>query len=126
MKTTKLIIGIISMVLFLVVVFQSCVAGLGNALEENGETSGGAGVFLAVCMLIAGIVGVATRSSKAGGIVAGCLYAVGGIVGIANYGSYSDLAIWAVVCFIFAAVFILGSILQKKKPKTEEPAPKEQ
>ena len=121
MKITKLIIGIISMVLFLVVVFQSCVAGLGNALEENGESSGGAGVFLAVCMLIAGIVGVATRSSKAGGIVAGCFYAVGGIVGIANYGSYADLAIWAVVCFIFAAVFILGSILRKKKPKTEEP-----
>lgn len=121
MKTTKLIIGIISIVLFLVVIFQSCAAGIGNALEGNGETSGGSGVFLAICMLIAGIVGIATRTKTAGGIVSGVFYAIGGIIGISNYGSYSDLAVWSVLCFIFAVVFILGSIFTKKeKQKTQE------
>ena len=37
MKTAKLVIGIISMVLFVLVAFQSCAAGLGNALADNGE-----------------------------------------------------------------------------------------
>lgn len=66
MKTAKLVIGIISMVLFVLVAFQSCAAGLGNALADNGEVSGTSGMLLAFCMLIAGIVGVATRKSKGG------------------------------------------------------------
>ena len=66
MKTTRLVIGIISMVLFVLIALQSCVAGVGNALEQAGETSGSSGLFLAVFMLIAGIVGVAARKSKGG------------------------------------------------------------
>ena len=91
MKTAKLVIGIISMVLFVLVAFQSCAAGLGNALADNGEVSGTSGMLLAFCMLIAGIVGVATRKSKGGGIVAGVFYLLGGLLGIVNYGSFSDL-----------------------------------
>ena len=53
------------MVLFALISFQSCAAGLGNALSDSGEVSGSAGMLLAFCMLIAGIVGVATRSKKA-------------------------------------------------------------
>ena len=117
MKTTKLVIGIISMVLFVLVSFQSCAAGLGNALTDNGEVSGTAGMLLAFCMLIAGIVGVATRKSKGGGIVAGLFYLFGGLLGIANYGSFADLAIWSVLCFIFGALFIIGSLKMKKESK---------
>ena len=120
MKTTKLVIGIISMVLFLVVIFQSCVAGIGNALAENGEVSGSAGVLLAVFMLVAGIVGVATRKSRGGGIVAGVFYLIGGLLGIANYGSYGDLKIWSILCLIFACVFILGSVKKKAKEDKKE------
>lgn len=58
MKTAKLVIGILSMVLFLVIVLQSCIVGVGNVLVENDEISGSAGVFLAICMLVAGIVGL--------------------------------------------------------------------
>ena len=52
MKTAKLVIGIISMVLFVLVAFQSCAAGLGNALADNGEVSGTSGMLLAFCMTI--------------------------------------------------------------------------
>lgn len=110
MKTAKLIIGIISIVLFGCILFQSCAAGLGNAIADNGEVSGSAGTFLAICMLVAGIVGIATRKGRAGGFVAGGFYAVGGLIAIANYGSFSDLLIWAIVSFAFAVVFILGSL----------------
>ena len=67
MKTTKLVLGIISIVLCVFVLFQSCAAGIGNALSENGESSGSAGAILAICLLVAGIVGIATRNGKAGG-----------------------------------------------------------
>lgn len=114
MKTAKLIIGIVSMVLFLVIAFQSCAAGIGNALEENGETSGSAGFFVAIIMLIAGIVGVCTRKSVGGGFVAAVFYAIAGLIGITNYGSFGDLMIWSVVSLIFAAVFVIGSIMTKR------------
>ncbi|MGM9680010.1 MAG: hypothetical protein ACI3XR_00740 [Eubacteriales bacterium] len=122
MKTAKLIIGIVSIVLFGVIVFQSCAAGIGNALEGNGEISGSAGFFLALCMLIAGISGICTRKGVVGGFVCAGFYAIGGLVGIANYGSYGDLAIWSVLCFLFAAVFVIGSIMTKckKSPKNQK------
>lgn len=119
MKTAKLIIGIISIVLCFFVLFQSCAAGIGNAISENGETSGSSGLIVAILMLVAGIVGICTRKSKGGGIATGIFYAIAGLVGISNYGSYSDLMVWSVLCFIFAIVFILGSILVKG---TKQPA----
>ena len=42
MKTWKLVSGILSMILFVIVTFQSCAAGVANSLEANGETSGSA------------------------------------------------------------------------------------
>lgn len=115
MKTAKLIIGIVSIVLCFLVLFQSCAAGIGNTLTENGETSGTSGMIVAIVLLVAGIVGIATRKSKGGGITAGVFYAVGGVIGITNYGSYSDLLIWSILCFIFAAVFIIGSVTMKNE-----------
>ncbi len=115
MKTTKLVLGIISMVLFIFITFQSCATGLGNALEGNEtDTSGSAGLFLAIFILIAGIVGVATRKSKGGGITAGVFYIVASIIGFANLGTFGDLVIWSVMSLIFGIVYILGSVLIKK------------
>ena len=47
MKVWKLVSGILSMVLFILVAFQSCAAGVSNALENNGEVSGSAGLIVA-------------------------------------------------------------------------------
>lgn len=120
MKTTKLVIGIVSMVLFLLIAFQSCAAGIGNALADNGEVSGSAGFMLALCMLVAGIVGVAGRKSKGATITAGCFYAFGGLLGIANAGTFGDLKIWSILSFIFAVVFIIGGIKMKKTETAAE------
>ena len=60
LSTFRLVAGIITIVLSVLVTFQSCAAGLSNALEENGESGGSAGVLLAVCFLVAGIVGIVT------------------------------------------------------------------
>lgn len=46
MKTWKLVSGIISIVLSVFVVFQSMMAGLANALEESGQSSGSEDLLL--------------------------------------------------------------------------------
>lgn len=125
MKTAKLVIGIISIVLFAVILFQSCVVGTVEIIDaaitdEEVGTSGSAGMFLAFCMLVAGIVGIATRKGKAGGFVSGGFYALGGIIGIVNIGVFSDLIVWSVLSFIFAGVFIIGSVMMKKPTPTTD------
>lgn len=61
MKTWKLVSGIISTVLSVFVVFQSMMAGLANALEESGQSSGSAGLVVSICMLCGGIVSIVSR-----------------------------------------------------------------
>ena len=66
MKTTKLILGILSGVFFVVIALQSCAVTVGDALADNGGSGGFGGMMLAFCLLIGGVVGAAARNSKAG------------------------------------------------------------
>lgn len=72
MKTAKLVIGILSIVLTMVVLFQSCAATVGDALANEGGTSGGVGMAVALLMLVAGIVAIAARNSRGGSLF--CVY----------------------------------------------------
>lgn len=126
MKNAKLVLGIISCVLFLVVTLQSCAAGVGNALADNGETSGSAGFITALFMLAGGITAIAGRKSKGGAIACIVLYGLGAIIGFVNAGSYSDLKIWSAFCLIVAVLCLISLFVQKfnppkdKKDKTDE------
>lgn len=121
MKVWKLVSGILSIVLFVFVSFQSCAAGLSNALEANGETSGTAGIMVAVFMLAGGIVSIATRKAKGkgGNIALIILFGIAALVGFTNYGSYSDLAIWSGWCLINAVLAVIAMITGKKKIEDE-------
>ena len=74
MKTWKLVAGILSIVFFFVVMLQSCAAGVVNAIEDNGGTSGSAGLIVGILILVGGIVSIATRKStgKGGNIRVWC------------------------------------------------------
>lgn len=65
MKTWKLVSGILSIIMFVFVTFQSCAAGISNSIEDNGEVGGSAGIIVAIMLLAGGIVSIATRNSKA-------------------------------------------------------------
>jgi hypothetical protein len=120
MKTAKLVIGIVSIVLFLVIMFQSCAVGFVNAVEQNEtDASGGAGVFVALIFLIAGVVGISTRKSKGGGITVGVFYIVAALFGFGNLGTFGDLVVWAFLGLVFGIVFIIGSVKMPKNPKPE-------
>lgn len=104
MKTTKLVIGIISIVLSILIALQSCAAGLSNILESNNEISGSAGMLLAISFIIAGIVAICTRKGGKGGYVCTGFYVIAGLLGLLCAGSYTDLNIWSVFSLIFGVV----------------------
>ena len=121
MKTWKLVSGILCVVLFMIVMLQSCAAGLSNAIEGSEEISGTAGVFLAIMMLTGGIVSIATRKAKGkgGNIALIILFGLASVVGYAGKGSFSDLGIWAGWCLI-NVFFAVISLLKKEKKKNED------
>lgn len=112
MKTPRLIIGIISILLFVIVTFQSCAAGLANSLGGTGEIGGSAGLVLAICLLVSGIIGIVTRNSpkKSGPVTSAVLCIVGALIGFAGSGSYRDLVIWSIVTLVFAVVYIVAAV----------------
>ena len=106
MRTTKLVLGILTIVISAFVVFQSCAAGIANSLSENGESSGTGGLLVAMIMLAGGIVMIASRKSESkGGSVAGLiLFVLAALIGFSSAGSYKDLNVWAGLCTILAVV----------------------
>lgn len=121
MKTWKLVAGILSIILFVVVTMQSCVVGIGNTLAENGETGGSGGIILAILMLAGGIVSAATRKSegKGGNIALIVLFGLASLFGFANMGSYTDLGIWSAWCLVNAILAVVAMIKGNKNKITE-------
>lgn len=101
-----------SMILFVLVAVQSCAAGMANALEDNGGTSGSIGIFVGILMLAGGIVSVATRKSqkKGSNIALIILFGLAALMGFAGHGNYSDLVIWAFWCLINAVLAVVAMI----------------
>ena len=114
MQTWKMVSGIISCVLFVVVSFQSCAAGLVNTIEENGEIGGSSGIFLSFLMLTGGIVSLSTRKRKGGNIAIIILYGLAALIGYSGAGSYSDLYIWSSWCAICAFLSFICLFTAKK------------
>ena len=115
MKVWKLVSGILSIVLFVLVAFQSCAVGVSNTIMESEEVSGSAGIIVAILMLAGGIVSIATRNAagKGGNIALIVLFGLAALIGFTNYGSFSDLAIWSGWCVINAILAIVAIVTVK-------------
>lgn len=115
--TPRLIVGIVSIVVSVMVLMQSCaVAGLGAFVSEEAMTDGMGGMLIAFLMLIAGIVDVATRKTlgKAGFVVSIVAYVLAALVGFVFCSTYSDLAVYAGICLAFAVVDIAVLVKRRK------------
>lgn len=111
----RLVLGIISIVISVIVIFQSCAAGLGEALSDADSTSGAGGVFTGLLLLAGGIVSIAARKTKGGTIAAIILYALGAILAFANLSSmFGDLIVWAIVSLIWAVLLIITLFMKNK------------
>ena len=114
--TAKLVLGIISMVLFVFVTFQSCAAGLSNALTNSEEASGSFGFLVAVNLLVTGIIAVAARKSaqKTPWIISAILLWLNYFYAKVFGGSYGDLVIWGFLSFVLGAFYLLSAVRTKK------------
>lgn len=102
------------------VIFQSCAAGLANALDETGIMSGSVGIIVAILMLAGGIISIATRNSdrNGGNITLIIIFGIAAIIGFTGYGNFSDLAIWSGWCLINAVLALIALISGKRKTNT--------
>ena len=128
MKTWKLVAGILSMVLFVIIMVQSCAAGAVNALEENGGNSGSVGFICGILVLAGGVVSVATRKSKGKGasITLIILFGLSAAIGFAGHGNYSDLVVWSVWSAVNAVIALLAMLTAKKAKESAEPVQSEE
>ena len=113
MKAWKLVSGIISIILFVLVSLQSCAVGLGNTI--NGEFGGSGGIIVAAMMLSGGIVSIATRKSagNGGNIALLVLFGIGALIGFSLAGSFTDLKIWAGWCAVNAVLAVVSIVTKK-------------
>ena len=118
MKTWKLVSGILSILLFFFVIFQSCAAGVVNVMEGTGESSGSIGVLVGVMLLVGGIVSIAVRGGgKGGNIALIVLYGIGAVLGLTMAGNYRDLVIWGSWCLLCALLAVVSLVRGKGSQK---------
>lgn len=110
----KKVIGIFSILLFIIVEFQSCAAGLSNSLTKSKDAGGSAGLILGIFMLVSGILVLVSKHSKCIVITSIVLYVLASLVGFANAGTFKDLSIWAGLNLIFAILLIVHLIRNKE------------
>lgn len=104
-RLARTIIGILSLVAFIFVMFQSCAANVVNAMEANtADASAGGGTLLAFVLLIAGITTALGRDNAKATLVAAIMYWVGAIIGFASLGTYGDLVFWSIIAVLFGAL----------------------
>lgn len=115
MKTAKLVLGILSIVFSVMVLFQSCAAGMVDTIQDVGGTSGSAGMIVGILMLAGGIVQIVTRSSKGGAIACFIMFGLAGVVAELMYGVFADLIIWGAYCLIVAIVNLLSLYTQFRR-----------
>lgn len=98
-----MISGILSMVLSLVILLQSCAVGMAEALGAEGNDSA-SGLIVALLLIAGGVVSVVTRKGgKGGNIAILIIYSLAAIIGFSAT-LYGDLIVWAVWCAVCAAM----------------------
>ena len=122
MKIWKLVSGILSIVFTVIVLFQSCAAGFVNAVEENGEMSGSAGIFVGILLLVSGIVSIVVRNSrgKGGNIALIILFGLAAVIGLTMAGNYLDLQVWGGWCALCAFLAFVSLFLKPKEEPTQK------
>lgn len=114
----KKVIGIISIVMFMFVSLQSCVATI---IDINGGMSG---MMVAFLMLMAGIITLMSKWSKGMTITATAMYGLAGLIGMTGAGLYADLVLWAGLSLIFMGLLIFDLVSKKdiynENKKTKE------
>lgn len=118
MKVTKLVVGILMIIFSLFILFQSVAAGFVNTIENKGNTSGSAGILLAIGYLATGIIYLATknRDGLGGDIANAIILGILGIIGLTNSDNvYKDLLVWTILGLIIGIGFFIWHLLLNRR-----------
>ena len=116
MKVWKLVSGIFSIIFTLIILLHSLLAGVVNTVLNtvfgNSETSGTAGIVIAVLLLIAGITSIAVRKreTKKAYTALIVLFELAAMIGFVGSGNYSGLVIWGIWSFVCFVVAVFGMV----------------
>lgn len=109
----RLIVGIVMIVFSFPVLLQSCVAGIVNISEQNYNSfDGSIGFLFFLCMVIFGIISIATRKTKSYiflRIIATISCAIFISISYLYDGIYKDLKIWGYLFAIYSIIFSFAS-----------------
>lgn len=125
MKIWKLVSGIISCVVFVVIIFQSCATGVVNVIEDNStDTSAGGGVLLAFILLVAGLTSACAWKSNSRGVDVALvlLFGLAALAGFLNLGVFKDLEVWSWWAAICAGMAVISLFIPRKKKEQLTPA----
>lgn len=109
--------GIIFIVLSAMVLFQSCAAGMVNALEGGNGSDGLIGTFTGLLMIIIGIISIVTRKTgnpKIPMALALILLIYGFLIGYVYNGIFKDLKYYGWLMVICSFVYSAGYRRLKK------------
>ena len=119
MKTWKLVSGILSIVFFVLVSFQSCALTVANAISRSDDLGSFAGFMLALLMLSGGIVSISTRNIKGNGgnIATMILYGLATFMGLSVIAvtAFADLIIWSGWCGLCTFLAFLALFIKPKQ-----------
>lgn len=111
MKTWKTVSGVLSLVFFGFVAFQSCAAGVVDEYTGTRSGSGSAGLIVAIVMLVGGIINLSTRNTNGkGNTINFFLFGLAALVGYSNHGFFKDLIIWSTWCLANSIVAVADDI----------------
>ena len=98
MSIAKLVTGIISIVICVIMFLQSCAITFADALAKQHSVSGAAGIFIALLILAIGIISIATKNkgTRGGCVAIVFISIIACYVGYKNSGEFKDLIIWSI------------------------------
>ncbi|WP_048703585.1 hypothetical protein [Companilactobacillus ginsenosidimutans] len=124
MKATKITVGILMILISILILIQSMAAGFVNSVENNGHTSGSAGVIMSFAYLLCGILYLATQKMKSigGDIATAAILILFGLISLASADkNFGDLTIWIWLGFIIGTGFLTWHILINRKQSNNQP-----
>jgi hypothetical protein len=95
LKDIRLIIGIVTIMLFVFVAFQSCGA---YATVKSSNGIGNIGIIISFVALIAALICINTRDAYSGAFISAIFYALAGFLGLFNFTNHKIVFVYGFMC----------------------------
>lgn len=107
----KIAVGIISLMLGLLVMLQSCAVGTASHMlgEEAASEAGAMGLFAGLLLFFGGAFAFGLP------LVSACLFTLAGLIALLGAAEVPDLSIWAIMAFVLAGLSFFAWRSGKRK-----------